>query len=124
MIDESKLVGVGFWIDGVAVPKQSFRYTSKGGGYRDPRVTAWEERVACAAKEKLAGRAMIAGDLSVQLRFYMPTRRRTDVDNLSKGVLDAIKGILFADDAQVVDLHVTKYVDRKQPRVYVAVSNY
>jgi Holliday junction resolvase RusA-like endonuclease len=123
MIDENHLVGIGFWIDGVAVAKQSFRY-AKGGGYRDPRVTIWEEKVAYAAKEKLAGREMMAGELSVQLRFYMPNRRRVDVDNLSKGVLDALKDVLFTDDSQVVELHVKKYIDPQKPRVYVSVSNY
>lgn len=36
---------------------------------------------------------------------------RTDVDNLAKFVLDSFNGILYADDRQIVSLHVTKLYD-------------
>lgn len=36
---------------------------------------------------------------------------RTDVDNLAKFVLDSLNGVLYADDRQIVSLHVTKLYD-------------
>lgn len=44
-------------------------------------------------------------DLAVTLRFFSGTRRRTDLDNLVKLVLDACNGIVWRDDSQVVQLH-------------------
>ena len=42
---------------------------------------------------------------------------RTDVDNLAKFVLDALNGVLYADDRQVASLTVTKVYDDEEPYV-------
>ena len=42
-------------------------------------------------------------------QLYPPSR--IDVDNLAKFVLDSLNGLLYADDRQVVSLHVTKVRD-------------
>jgi Holliday junction resolvase RusA-like endonuclease len=47
-----------------------------------------------------------------------PGRNCGDVDNLAKGVLDALNGIAWDDDSQVVDLRVIKAFG---PRDYVDV---
>ena len=39
------------------------------------------------------------------------SRTRTDVDNLAKFVLDSLNGLLYEDDAQVVNLCVSKALD-------------
>jgi len=46
----------------------------------------------------------------VRLRFVLPDRRRIDVDNLVKTVLDAGRHIVWEDDCQVVELHALKVV--------------
>lgn len=38
----------------------------------------------------------------------VPRTTRPDIDNLTKGVLDAMNELFFDDDSQVYDLHVTK----------------
>lgn len=43
---------------------------------------------------------------SVTLRFRCATRRRCDIDNLAKLVLDAGNGIVWKDDVQIAILHV------------------
>jgi len=99
------------WVGGTPVPKQSFRKT-KNGNYIDPRVTAWEELIAYKTREaiNLSGFEPIRHPVPVKvyLCFCLPTRRRVDLDNLSKAVLDGLKGVAFDDDDQVADLHITK----------------
>jgi Holliday junction resolvase RusA-like endonuclease len=101
-------------VHGVPVPKQSFRISGHGG-YRDPRVTAWQSTVAMATllwmqnhllqiKRPLFG----SGSIDLSLDFYLPDRRRVDLDNLSKAVLDALNGYLWADDRQIVRMVLTK----------------
>lgn len=54
--------------------------------------------------------------VSVEAIFNLPKRagerpfhvQRPDADNIAKAVLDSLNGIVFADDAQVVELHATK----------------
>lgn len=98
-----------FWIDGVPVPKQSFRVTGKGRGRQDPRVTAWCNEIALQAKqcanqncwslEEATGR-----HFRVECTAYLPGKKRSDVDNLAKAVLDGLKGVLFPDDNEVIEL--------------------
>jgi Holliday junction resolvase RusA-like endonuclease len=42
--------------------------------------------------------------------------RKPDIDKLARGVLDALSGVLFHDDAQVIDLRVGKrYAGADEP---------
>jgi Holliday junction resolvase RusA-like endonuclease len=36
-----------------------------------------------------------------------PTKK-PDLDNLAKSVLDALNGVIYQDDSQIVSLHMTK----------------
>jgi Holliday junction resolvase RusA-like endonuclease len=69
----------------------------------------------------MAGRAPLEGPVAVELRFYRRTAHRADGDNLEKSALDAMNGIVFLDDAQVVECHRYKALDRERPRVEVRV---
>ena len=114
-----------FRVHGKPVPKQSFRYT-KGGGYRGPRVTAWQEEVKTEAifssLEARFERLPKNTPARVELEFHLPDHRRVDVDNLSKAVLDALNGIAWDDDTQVTDLHVLKVIDKASPGVVVTLG--
>ncbi len=57
----------------------------------------------------------------VTLEVYRPARRG-DLDNSIKVTLDALKGIAFVDDAQVVELCAQRYDDKADPRVRVTVT--
>jgi Holliday junction resolvase RusA-like endonuclease len=50
-----------------------------------------------------------------------PRPGRPDIDNLLKLVLDALNGVVWADDAQVVSITATK-VYAAQPGTYVRVN--
>ena len=36
---------------------------------------------------------------------------RTDVDNLSKFILDSMNGVMYEDDRQIASIHATKILD-------------
>jgi Holliday junction resolvase RusA-like endonuclease len=114
MIDQ-----ITFIVDAEPVPKQSYRAV-KGGGYTDPRVKAWQELVSWRAKIEMNGRDPITGPVSMRVVFCLSNRRRVDLDNLNKGVSDAMNGIVFKDDTQVVNLHLVKHV-KKNPGILVQV---
>lgn len=48
----------------------------------------------------------------LQSGFWWP--KAPDADNVAKGILDAVQGVLLEDDAQVVDLRVLKVVEDGQ----------
>ena len=116
-------------IRGIPVPKQSFRISGHGG-YRDPRVTEWQRIVTLSA---ISWMNLNLGhihtplfeqgtEVDVCLDFYLPDKRRVDLDNLSKAVLDALNGYLWADDRQIVRMVLTKIADVGSPAAGVLIK--
>lgn len=58
------------------------------------------------------------GPVRVVLGFYRSTKRKADIDNLAKTVLDAGSGIVWHDDSQVLELHA-QIVYRSPPSVEI-----
>ena len=47
---------------------------------------------------------------------------RRDVDNCAKSICDALNGIAYLDDSQIIELTVRRAVDRERPRAVVRVE--
>ena len=90
-----------------------------------PSVNRYYRNVAGVTKISAEGRAYrqamvnmlaeshsappMAGAVSVDIEAFMPDRRRRDLDNLLKGLLDALTHAgLWLDDSQIVDLRIRK----------------
>lgn len=112
---------IEFTVDGEPAPKQSFRYVSGKHSYQTPRVRAWQENVAWAAKQAYKGE-LLCGPLAVTIVFHVKHKRRVDVDNLGKGSIDALRGVLFADDRQIVDLRLIKIQPTNENMTRVVVT--
>lgn len=50
----------------------------------------------------------------ISIDFYNGNRRRRDIDNMAKLVLDALQGVAFDDDFQVVGLNLRKFLTTKE----------
>lgn len=66
-------------------------------------------------------REPIDGPVTLNLAVYRP-RRIGDLDNVLKATLDALKGIAFEDDSQVVEIFARRWEDKANPRVEVNVE--
>lgn len=56
-----------------------------------------------------AGVKPLAGPIRVEIEVYPPDRRRRDIDNLQKGLIDALEhGGAYRDDSQIVRLSIEK----------------
>lgn len=65
---------------------------------------------------------------AVELRFNLKTPKYTsknagDVDNLAKGVLDALTGIVWDDDGKITQLVVSKYPSLN-PGIYIYIQGF
>ena len=120
---------VTFTIDGLPVPKGRPKFSSRGGFARvyTPKKTADYEAQVKAAAEQAMQREPLETPVSVYLYFRLPIpqsysktakegclsgfkrhTKRPDLDNLAKSVLDALNEVVWADDSQIVSLHITK----------------
>jgi len=59
--------------------------------------------------------------LRVILSLWHGTKRVTDIDNFNKLVLDALTGIVYEDDSQIMELSITKGYDKENPRVELEI---
>lgn len=108
--------------------------------YPDTETKKYEERLRNAALLAMSGHAMLSGALEVWVvaKFAVPAswsnKRREqalngairptgkpDYDNLAKVATDAFNGLLYADDAQVVECTISKVYSR-EPSLTVTVS--
>ncbi len=85
----------------------------------------------------MGNRSSFIGAVEIDILFGMPRTKgqifktkpmprllhtkKPDSDNLAKSVLDALKGILWIDDAQVCSLTVTKVVCAGDERPFVRI---
>jgi len=109
-----------------------------GRTYTDAKTVAYEKLIACRAAEAMPCPA-VATPVKVRIDIYkgvpkswtMAKRRRAldgleipgkpDLDNVAKAVLDALNGVAYADDTQVVRLLVQKQYSL-EPRLVVTVK--
>lgn len=108
------------------VPKGRPKFTKTGHGYTPKRTREYEKNVCEYYSENCGD--FFDGAIKVYLKFYMPIPKATskvkkekmivneikhtihngDLDNLCKGVLDALNGMAYADDCQITTIHAYK----------------
>lgn len=60
--------------------------------------------------------------VSLTIRLYRP-RKAGDIDGPLKPLLDALQGLLYVNDSQIVEMHVTRHDDKANPRVEVEIES-
>lgn len=60
------------------------------------------------------------GPVSLTVRIYR-ARKAGDIDGYFKGLMDALNGIAWMDDKQVVHLEAFRFDDKANPRVEIEV---
>lgn len=128
-------ISVDFVVPGLPAPQGSKRYLGQRGGKgitveSSKRVAPWRADIRAAAEPACRTFGPFTGPVEVHLIFNMPRPRshyrtgrfahllrdtaptyahkRPDIDKLTRAVLDALKGVAWLDDAQVVRLDATK----------------
>ena len=125
-------------IPGEPVAKARPRVT-KYGTYTPQKTKDYEELVKWTCRNQYKDKPL-EGPLRVDISFYMyipkntSKRRRTlkeskiilpvkrpDIDNLAKSITDALNGLVYKDDNQIVELHLYKYYS-KEERAEVTIT--
>lgn len=79
----------------------------------------YKEQAGWAARSQYRGKPL-TGPLAVEIQLVWPDKRKHDIDNI-KALLDALTGIVWEDDGQIVDLHTLKDIDPSDPHTEVRV---
>lgn len=121
---------IAFVIPGTPVGKGRPKFARRGNfvsTYTPEKTASYENLVRLKAEEAMAGQQPIDGPVEVAIWLFVtppaswsqkkqrqalagtifPTSK-PDVDNVLKGILDAMNEIVLKDDKQAVDVRVTK----------------
>ena len=120
---------VTFEVEGDPVPKGRPRFARRGQfvqTYTDAKTIDYETHVAMKARQAIGASEPLQGALTVflYLRYAVPPSyskkrkeaclndleypKRVDIDNCYKSITDAMNGIVYLDDSQIVEAHITK----------------
>lgn len=117
---------VTVWVPGRPVPQSRPRLGRSWRGrsqvHELERVTAWKAALAWCVKA--AGVQVVTGPVRVELAFVLEPGQRGDLDNFVKAALDALRGVAYVDDDQVVALDARKLTtdDGAQAGVLVSID--
>ncbi len=64
----------------------------------------------------------IYGDVCVEIHIMFADKRKRDIDNYSKAILDSLKDVLFEDDCCIQKLIMSKKIGTGINQISVAVS--
>lgn len=107
--------------------------------YDPPKVSNYKKQLSQLARSQYKSEPL-DGMLAVEITFYRQVQKslskversrrlsgkhrptvKPDLDNYVKSTLDALNGILWTDDALIVDLHAHKYYS-DDPHIEITVT--
>lgn len=133
---------ISFTVYGEPVAQGRPRFSTQGGFARayDPKKSKDFKQYVKLAASDYRPQSLLEGPLALEVKVFKSSLKsfsqkkkkaaevgelrpltKPDVDNFVKGIKDALKSIIWKDDSQVVDLHVSKWYS-ENPRVEVTVS--
>ncbi len=59
----------------------------------------------------------VTGDIILKIDLVFGDKRKRDIDNYNKLMLDTCTGILWEDDSQIVSLLINKFYEKGNPRI-------
>lgn len=99
--------GFQFLIPGDPVPKGRPR-VYRGHAVTPQRTIDGEQRVLHAFREEYPQAEPLECAVELGVEFWTAKRGRPDIDNLVKLVMDALNGVAYHDDAQIISLRASK----------------
>lgn len=136
---------ISFQVEVIPVAKGRPRFAKRGkfvSTYTPEKTKTYETIITTSAKQAMGATSPLEGPLRASIDFYMPIPasgskalkkamlegkekhiKKPDLDNLIKAVTDAMNGIVYLDDSQIVRL-VTRKVYSDLPRVNITIEEY
>lgn len=121
---------VSFTVPGVAVPKGRPKFARRGNftvAYTPEKTVSFENLVKSRADDAMNGQEMTLCPVQAIVNIYLPIptswpkkfkemtlaglvapTKKPDMDNIVKALFDAMNGIVFKDDSQVVFAMIRK----------------
>ena len=113
-------------VTGTAQPQGSTKaFMPKGGRFPvvtsdNPKLKGWRSLIAHEAQQAAQGWYAFEAAVRVVIMVTLPRpkairatqpphTKKPDIDKLARGIFDALTGVVWRDDSQVVELHINKH---------------
>lgn len=132
---------LNFTVNGVPVPKMRPRLTRGGHAYTPKETRDYEGIVREAAFNAMRGNELLSGAVRMDVKMFFPIPAswpkkrqdaakngelghcvKPDATNVLKSIEDALNGIAYKDDCQIVAGGFSKHYSER-PRVEITVTN-
>ena len=126
-------------VPGIPRPKGSLKVWETANGpvvtHDNVNLKDWMEDVAWSAQDEMQKhrRQRLQGPVALVVTFYLPRPKslaksvlshikKPDLDKLARGANDALTGVVFEDDRQVVEIHCYKRYAVGEPMTVMTIS--
>jgi Holliday junction resolvase RusA-like endonuclease len=72
--------------------------------------------------EYMEDKELLLKNIKVEVDFYFNNKRKNDLENYVKPILDFGSEIIYKDDCQITDLHIKKFYDKERPRIEIKIE--
>lgn len=100
-----------------------YKHTCRGKYPTVYMTTEWKKAKQDYALQAKMQWSKIDGDISMVIELYFWDKRKHDIDNYNKIILDALSWIIYEDDEQIKELCIYKYHDKENPRIVLYINN-
>ena len=127
------MIDIIFYGHPIGKSRPRFGRTKQGAPvtYTPKQTKDYERDLASLAQVAMQGKTLIEGPVKITIDVFFTHKTKTgwhtsrpDLDNIIKIVLDSLNGVVFKDDASVVQIIASKKYDQKdEERVEIQVDN-
>ena len=111
---------IQFSVEGQPLSKSNNLTFGKGRAFIPAKYKAYEKRIQEAAKTCFTCEPIV-GPVKMTIQLWFKDKRIRDCQNYPKSICDALNGICYNDDSQIVELYVTKLM-RDEPGLDVTIE--
>lgn len=93
--------------------------------YVKAKYVEWKYTVGWMAREQAKTQKWVMSEYHIDLKMEISVigAKRLDLDNIAGGIMDALNGVIYTDDGQIMELIVRKYPLNKDPKqFYVSIT--
>lgn len=112
---------IGFNVCIQPLPKQRPRVVN-GRAYTPSRTRDYENYIRKTASSVMLNKEPITEDVAVYLYFRRKGKRRADLDNLIKAIIDPLQEIVFINDSQIICLNSFVKYECENPGVDIIIK--
>ncbi len=82
----------------------------------------YKETLQAEFKKVMEEMEIIQGEVVMEIDLFFDNKRKNDLDNFCKPILDCMSDVIFLDDRQIIDLHIKKFYDKENPRIVIRIK--